>query len=55
MTLQQHGNHRVLSFLDKHELAFRAQVNANEIAELDLSGGHEVGQLKHNVTLDGTL
>src|SRR6266849_11003071 len=55
MTLQQHWNHSVLGFFDEHELAFRTKVDANEIAQLDLSGSYEVGQLKDNVTLDGPL
>src|ERR1700730_13311493 len=55
LTLQQHGNHGVLGFLDEHELAFRTQVDADEVSEPDLSGSHQVGELEHDVALDGPL
>ena len=44
VALEQYGNHRAFGFLHEGEFAFAEQVDADEIAELYLSGGDEVGE-----------
>ena len=51
---QQHRNHGVLGLLHKHQLPC-GHVDANEVAELHLSGGDEVRQREHDMTFDRAL
>ena len=55
LPFQQHRHHGVLGFLHEHERAFRTHVDADEVPQLDLSGGNQVGQLEDDMPLDGAL
>ena len=55
VTLEQHRRHGAFRLFDKGHAVLRAQVNANEVAEFDLAGSHQIGQGEHDVPLDRTL
>ena len=55
VTLQKHGGHGAFGFLGENELAVGVEVDADEVSQLDLPGGHQIGQREHEIALDGAL
>ena len=55
VALQQNGRHGVFRFLDEDHFVFRGHIDADEVAQLYLSGGDQVGQREDQIPFDGTL
>src|SRR5262249_32460567 len=52
---EQHRHQSAFRLLDEGHLVFGVDIDANEVTQLDLPGGYQVGKREHDEALNGAL